>query len=340
MNLARTGLPENVRKDLEFIGSHGIAKGTWSSYNTAVKMLRKCSEENGMPLDWPVKEKTILMFIHWLLKVRRVGASTIEVYLSGIRTAHIAQGLPAPTVRSELINLIIKGKRNMQATESRKVGKIERQPITPDILALLKARLRVWEAPEEDRRLVWTVATVCFHGGFRMGELLCRSENVFDPQYVLLARDADIDAAYRGNQCKGVLRLRLKSPKEDKLNRSLIVDVFGNGGKLCPVRAFVSWEKLSEKELDQPLFRLSNGKPLTARKFTYIVRGQLRGYLEGVDLYISAHSFRIGLASMLAALGYSEDDIKAMGRWSSRAWLEYVKHPRTLRIAVAQTIGL
>jgi len=339
MNLDKLGLPQNVSKDLEYIGSHGIAKGTWSSYNTAVKMLAQCCAQNNLPTDWPVSEKTILVFVHWLLTTRKVGASTIETYLAGIRTAHVAKGLPAPTIRTELINMIVKGKRNIQASENRRIGKSERQPITPDILALLKVRLGVWQAQEEDRRLIWAVATVCFHGGFRMGELLCKSEKKFDPQYALLGMDADMNTKYREGGCTGVLRLRLKSPKEDKQNRSLIVDVFGNGGKLCPVRAMDQWCKLSKQEMDQPLFRLSDGRPLTARKFTFIIRERLRGYLDGVDRYIAAHSFRIGLASMLASLGYSEEDIKAMGRWSSRAWLEYVKHPRTLRIAVAQRIG-
>jgi hypothetical protein len=70
-----------------------------------------------------------------------------------------------------------------------------------------------------------------------------------------------------------------------------------------------------------------------------VIRERLRGYLDGKEKLIAGHSFRIGLASMLAALGHSEDDIKAIGRWSSRAWLEYVKHPRTQRIQIAKLCG-
>ena len=124
------------------------------------------------------------------------------------------------------------------------------------------------------------------------------------------------------------------------MNRSMIVDVFSTGTALCPVRAFRQWKREARCWEDaQPAFRLQDGRPLTAGKFTAIVRDRLRGYLDNVDEAISAHSFRIGLASMLAALGYSEEQIKAMGRWSSRAWLEYVKHPRTIRIEVARRVG-
>jgi hypothetical protein len=337
--LERLGLPVGVSRDLEMVGNHGIAKGTWSTYATALKMLEKCCEQSGIELIWPVTEKTILTFVHWLLKVRKVGGSTIEAYLAGIRNAHIVRGWPAPPVRTDLINLIIRGKKNIQAAEKRVVPTPDRQPITPDILALLKARLGTWDAPPADKRGVWAVASVCFHGAFRLGELLCKSESVFDPQYALLGMDTDIDTSYSENGCKGVCRIRIKSPKEDKINRSLIVDVFGTGENLCPVKAMAAWRAAGgggDPEL--PLFRLTNGKLLTPRKFMVVVRSRLRGYLDGVDRSIAGHSFRIGLASMLAALGYSEADIKAMGRWSSRAWLEYVKHPRTLRIEVAQTI--
>lgn len=333
-------LPVNIRQDLEVFGNHGIARGTWSSYNTAMKMLKQCCVENSINLDWPVAEKTILLFVHWLLKIRKVGGSTVESYLAGIRCAHIAKGLPTPQIRTDLINLIIRGKKNLQAAERRATNTQMRRPVTQDILALLKARLRVWNAPTTDRKLVWAVATVCFHGAFRLGELLCKSERVFDPQYVLLDRDMDIDTHYQVEQSKGVLRLRLKSPKEDKMNRSLIVDVFGTGSNLCPVKALKSWLDTGvERDADRPLFCLSSGQPLTPRKFIQVVRSQLKGYLDDENT-IAGHSFRIGLASMLASLGYSETDIKAMGRWSSRAWLEYVKHPRTLRIAVARNVGL
>ncbi len=98
----------------------------------------------------------------------------------------------------------------------------------------MKVRLGEWETQEEDKRLISAVATACFHGGFRMSKLLCKYEKKFDPQYALLGMDADLDTKYRENGCWGVLRLQLKSPKEDNQNRSLIVDVYGNGGKLCP----------------------------------------------------------------------------------------------------------
>lgn len=340
MNLQALKLPQEVREDLEVIGNHGLAKKTWSSYATATKMFEKCCNEKGLPNTWPVSDNTVLIFIHWLLIERKVGASTIEMYLAGLRKAQVAQGWPAPTIRSELINTIIRGKKNMQAAENRRTQTEGRRPVTKDILQLLKASIGKWDACTEDKRLVWAVATVSFHGAFRMGELLARTEAVFDPQYTLLARDIAVDTSYAIGGAKGVARFRIKSPKEDKANRSLIVDVFGTGGNICPVRAVQKWRQaVGEQVPDQPAFTWSTGQPLTARKFTGCVRQRLAKYMKGEEKRIAAHSFRIGLASMLGELGYSEEDIKAMGRWSSRAWLEYVKHPRTQRIEVARAMN-
>jgi hypothetical protein len=46
------------------------------------------------------------------------------------------------------------------------------------------------------------------------------------------------------------------------------------------------------------------------------------------------------MASMLGALGYDDDDVKAVGRWSSRAFEEYLMLPRTKRIAMAKKLKL
>jgi hypothetical protein len=43
---------------------------------------------------------------------------------------------------------------------------------------------------------------------------------------------------------------------------------------------------------------------------------------------------------MLGKLGYSDADIKAVGRWSSRAFEEYLRLPRTKRMQIAKEIKL
>ena len=65
-------------------GNYGLAQSTWSSYNTAGKMLALCAKETGRELRFPLQEGDILEFIGWLMSVRKVKASTISSYLAGI----------------------------------------------------------------------------------------------------------------------------------------------------------------------------------------------------------------------------------------------------------------
>jgi hypothetical protein len=90
----------------------------------------------------------------------------------------------------------------------------------------------------------------------------------------------------------------------------------------------------------QPAFRWRNGSPLTQNEFRDILDSRLTGYIENPSDVFCTHSFRIGVASMLGSLGYDDEDIQAVGRWSSRAFEEYLRLPRTKRIAMAKKIKL
>ena len=67
----------------------------------------------------------------------------------------------------------------------------------------------------------------------------------------------------------------------------------------------------------KPSFRTADGKSYTGKMFNK----DLKKLLESVIDYrsmgkISSHSFRIGITTMLGKLGFSDNDIMAIGRWS------------------------
>ncbi len=71
-----------------------------------------------------------------------------------------------------------------------------------------------------------------------------------------------------------------------------------------------------------------------------MLKERLDGYVENPEDIFCTHSFRIGTASMLGSLGFDDEDVQAVGRWSSRAFEEYLMLPRTKRIAVAKKLKL
>jgi hypothetical protein len=330
-------LPEEVKKDLEHAASHSLAKNTWDSYKTAERLLATYCKENSIPFSLPVDDSVLLGFIHWLAYKREVKSGTISSYLAGIRKLYIVKGIPEPNIRTELVQMILQGRKNIEAGNKLRGPPTQRQPATPDILLLFKSRLFSWQTNNNDKVTIWTVATLLFHGAFRGGELLCKTTEQFDPAFTLLRKDIQL---VKDNDKDGqsVVQVKLKAPKEDKDSKATIVDVFQSKTNICPVKAFTKWSKLTKSDSpDQPAFRLSTGIPLTARKFNCVLKDRLTGYID--DQKILAHSFRSGAASMMGSIGYSDKDVKAVGRWSSRVFETYIKLPRTKRQSIAKKLG-
>ena len=336
LSTTRRSLSVDEAEQLRELTSHSLSRKTWSNYATAERMLATCCREKGIKLRLPVAEDTIIKFLLWMITVRGAKAATLHNYLAGIRQLHIAKGCPPPEIRTGLVAQILKGKANKEAASKNLGEATGRLPVTPDILLLLKARLSESDFCPKDQRMLWTVCTNLFFGAFRGCELLARSETEFDPAYTLLAEDVLIidDSIVSGEQ---TVRYRIKAPKEDKLGRITIVDVFQSRSDLCPVRAFQKWKNTNPPTAPgQSAFRWAKGTPLTGGKLTEVIRERLSGLLGGTERHYSTHSFRTGAASMLGALGYSDSDVKALGRWNSRSFERYMKLPRSKRAAVAK----
>jgi len=174
-----------------------------------------------------------------------------------------------------------------------------------------------------------------FAGGFRIGKLLSKHEATFDPDFTLLAKNLSVSNDKRG---KTTIHVHLKCPKETKSAAPTVVDVFQSDGDICPVKAFLTWSKLRPKNQNEPLFRFDNGTPLTGTRMNRLIDQLLNPYVDKNIGKFNAHSFRIGLASMLANAGLPDDELQAMGRWSSRAFEVYLKLKRTKQMTVGKKV--
>jgi hypothetical protein len=226
---------------------------------------------------------------------------------------------------------------NLEATEKRRRVYKGRLPVTLALLKMLKHRIRSQKWPTSKKFLVWAVCSIAFHGGFRIHELLARSSTIFDPDFTLLGQDAKIQHCLIDGRQTKCIEIRVKNPKESKAGSIAIIDVFETGGQTCPVKAFEKWEKQHVKVANKPLFS-ENEKPLTGRELNKMLKellGDLVDYRKGS---ITAHSFRSGLASLMAEKGMSDEDIQIAGRWSSRAFERYIKLPRTASARTAMKL--
>ncbi len=326
-------LSKEARDSLSNIGNHGLSKSTWSNYRTAERMLRKCEKQLKRKMELPLSQENTLVWIDWLIRCRGVRHGTVTNYLAGIRQLHVVKGLQAPVVRTDLVNLILARKKNMDRLEKNK-GEGSRLPVTYSVMRLLKAALRDSDMEKQEKLLIWAVCCLAFNGVFRIHELLSKEEGEFDPDFTLLEENLV------WLEEENIILVRLKWPKEDKKGSEFEVEVFETGGEFCPVKALRRW-RLQEPPRDKglPAFRLPSGKALTGRRFNKCIRQLLSPFLDYKAGKITAHSFMAGVPSLLAAAGFSDEEIKAVGRWSSRAFERYVKLPRTRRRQMAMTIS-
>ena len=338
--LENTGLPEGRRRSLASYINQGLAQKTWSSYKTAERMWRKCEKETGTKLELPWEQKQTLMFLDWLLTDRKVSAATASSYLAGMAKLHEIRGLEEPKLRKGLVCQVLKGKKNAEAVEKRNKEDKGRLPVTLTIMKLLKEEVRALKQPLDNKLLLWAVSTLAFHGSFRIHEILCQNETFFDPDFVLLGKDVktSIFRGETGQQTK-VLHVTLKCPKESRKAGVTIVDIYETGGPTCPIKAFDRWSMRNSREDDKILFRYKEGIPLTGRRFNVLLKTMLGKHIDYKKGQITAHSFRSGIPSLLGSLGHTDEEIKKMGRWSSRSFEFYTKLPRTSRAAMAQKLG-
>ena len=330
-------LPNDWKALLATTANHSLCTRTWSVYKTAAKLLLKCSQELHIYMSIPLSQDNVLIFTAFLIK-RGLKSSTISSYLAGLRHLHLSQGTSIPNIRSDIVSQILKGRANLDALSPDL--KPKRLPVTPSVLRVIKIELKKCLISKLDKRLFWFVSTLAFHGSFRMGELLCKNSSSFDPLVTLLGRDINLKQTRINNSVVNILSVSVKSPKTGKPNSITIVDVFPTNNDLCPIQAFIKWSTCSPRfDKSFPAFRLSSGLPLTSKILNVQLKTWLAKYLDFNVGYISGHSFRAGIPSILGSLGFEDHDIKQVGRWSSAAFQVYLKLPRTKRLAMAQAIG-
>ncbi len=179
--------------------------------------------------------------------------------------------------------------------------------------------------------MLWAASTVCFFGFLRAGELTIPSDNAFDPTTHLTVEDITIDDVANPS----MLKLHLKASKTDPFRKGVDVVVGKTSDKLCPVAATLAYLALRGNGPGF-LFKFRDGRPLTKARFVDAVRSALATAGLNPKDY-AGHSFRIGAATTAHSRGLNDSTIQTLGRWSSSAYLVYIKTPKE-QLAVFSSI--
>ena len=333
-------MPQYFAVGLEKTGNFGLSQGSWKTYGTVDRHLAACRLDTGRCASFPLEPADVLTFLGWLIH-RNIRATTVQVYLSGLRMSHLTKGFFGITIYEDIITHMVRGLKHRDLVKDKIAGAAGRLPVTLEILTKIRVAVRKSSWDMARKRLVWAVCCLAFNGSFRVHELLSRENRSFDPTSTLLKRDVKVSSCLDGNVSCEVLEVYLKSPKEARLSDGVMVDLFATSSFFCPVVAYKKYIAslpflLSETS---PLFRTTCGAGYTGSNFNRDLKMLLSDKIDYSKGKITSHSFRAGIATEMAKLGFKDEDIMNIGRWKSSAYLCYVKTPRIKRMRVARNIA-
>ena len=125
--------------------------------------------------------------------------------------------------------------------------------------------------------------------------------------------------------------LTLKRSKTDRNHKGVSIILVATNNAACPVEALSKLFLYDQQPASAPLFALSSGT-FTLSTFQTAVISKLNH--AGIDSAgIKGHSFRKGAAQHAYNAGIRNDQIQALGRWSSEAFRLYFTTPTSVLYA-------
>ena len=278
-----------------------LAKSTQATYMQAHKQLSVFlqSLNMSMPLT-PVMAALFVTFLH----TRRYAYSTIVTYSSAVAFFHKLHSFPDPT-QHFLVQKSLLGIRKI----SKRID--ARLPITIDILGSLSSSLDHLSMHMYDKILLRAMFSLAFFAFMRVGEFTVSQA----PQHTLQLADVKLAPA--------TIHVTFRSFKHSRSPVSIQIVPFESNPYICPVRSLSSYLR-QRGASPGPLFIDIAGTPITRAKFTKSL-GTVFKFLSLDTSRYKGHSFRIGAATYAMSKGCSDCQIRTMGRWSSNAFMAYIR---------------
>lgn len=263
-----------------------------------------------MPDKWrpPVNTATMFLFLVHLV-TKGVSGNSLPSYCSAIAYVHKLHAMPDPTEAHIVKKLIVAAKKQQPTPEIR-------LPITSTILHKLISVLQ-WQCSYfYDQSMIQSIFLVAFHGFFRIGELVPRS----DATKTLVVQYEDVQVFGKNGQASRIV-IHLKNSKNLQPGQVQRITLACKPD-LCPAQSLYQFLGF-RGEAPGPLFSYPGGKPILRSKFDSILKGCVAK--AGLNGKFLGHSFRIGAATESAAKGMSDAQIRDLGRWRSDAFRSYIR---------------
>ena len=292
--------------------SSALTEGTRRSYQRAWVVFRQFyAQFYGSPNPTlPLSPVCLPLYISYL-SFRKLAYSTITLHLSAISYAHKLGGFCDPT-KSFLIQKLLTALSRQRHADIR-------LPITRPVLHELVRSLEYTNSSAFQRTLFSAMFLTAFYGLFRIGELSTKSTRLACS--VVQYRDLQI-LSREGDPCTAKITITDYKHNSDHRPFDILI-TRDDTVTFCPVKILLKYCKIRGNR-PGPLFCNSDQTPITTSQFNT----ELQRCLQYCGLDISrykTHSFRIGGACHAADKGFSDAQIRALGRWKSDAFKVYLR---------------
>ena len=261
----------------------------------------------------PLPSACIPLFISYL-SFRKLAYSTIKLYLSAISYVHKLKDFTDPT-KSFVVEKLSTALRRQQPSDIR-------LPITRPILHELLRSLRFTNPSAFQRSLFSAMFLVAFYGLFRIGELASKSTR--DARSVIQYSNLTFSFSTTSvGQPQGAT-ISIHQYKHNVSQRPFDILLARDvSSPFCPVSTLFNYCKV-RGDRPGPLFCYADLTSISAHQFNVELQRCLSYCGLDASRYTS-HSFRIGGACHAAEQGYSDAQIRALGRWKSDAFKVYLR---------------
>ncbi|KAJ7246880.1 hypothetical protein B0H12DRAFT_1021000 [Mycena haematopus] len=312
--LNRAGaIPESDLQNVTNVLSHSWADGTLGTYGSGLLFFHCFCDSRNIPEDARAPASADLLASFLATAAGNYAGKTLENYLSGIRAWHLLHGVAWGPDRAEC-DALLRAAIALQPVSSRKK---KRQPYTVEIIVALRAHFNL-DIPLD--AAVWSCLTTGYYSCGRVGELTVKNLQCFDP-----LRHVKPSNVREETDANGLLMTVLSVPetKSSKMGEDLCYAT--QTGPSDPSRAYANHLRINSPPPQGHLFAYHHGQG--AAFLTRIHKAFCAANLNPLQ----GHGIRIGSTLFYLLRGTPFDVVKTIGRWSSDAFVLYLrKHAQIL----------
>ena len=261
----------------------------------------------------PLPSPPLALFISYL-SARKLAPSTITSYLLAISYVHKLNGHQDPT-KSFLIHKLLTALSRQRSVDLR-------LPITRPVLHELVKSLRHTNSLAFQRYLYSAMFLLAFYGFFRIGELAAKSADCA----ASLVQYKDLKFLVQDDTLR-MIKITITECKHNTNKQPFEILIEREDTQpFCPVQALVDYCRQRGSD-PGPLFCQQSLVPISVYQFNTELSRCLNFCGLDASRY-KGHSFRIGAASHAADKGFSDAQIRTLGRWKSEAFRIYIRSER------------